>query len=294
MEKNIALKEIRTQIISCSRRTDIPAFLMKWVLERIKEGFVDVKNPFNRKQVSRVSLNPEDVKCWVWWSKNFHSWIEQYELNPDVFRSYKGHLFQFTINSPSELESNVKISLEERFTQLEWLVNEFGKVAVNYRFDPIVFYKKKGNNRILNNIDKYNYIIENIASMGLDEMTFSFATMYSKVKNRMFARGQIPIDLSLKKKETILRSLLEVCIKNNIKMKACCQPDLLKIEGIEQAHCIDAFKIEKIIGEDILKVRDSGQRKDCGCFKSKDIGGYTGFFRCKHNCDYCYASPAMK
>lgn len=58
---------IKSPIISCSRRTDIPAFLMDWVIERINIGFVDVINPFNRKQISRVSLNPEDVKCWVWW-----------------------------------------------------------------------------------------------------------------------------------------------------------------------------------------------------------------------------------
>lgn len=77
-------------------------------------------------------------------------------------------------------------------------------------------------------------------------------------------------------------------------MKACCQPDLLEIEGIEQAHCIDAYKIETIIKEAIPKVKDLGQRKGCGCFKSKDIGGYSGFFRCKHNCDYCYASPAKR
>jgi hypothetical protein len=77
-------------------------------------------------------------------------------------------------------------------------------------------------------------------------------------------------------------------------MQACCQPDLYHIEGIEQAHCIDAYKIEKIVGETIPKIRDSGQRKDCGCFKSKDIGGYSGIFRCKHNCSYCYASPAKR
>ena len=58
----------KSEIISCSRRTDIPAFLMDWVIDKMKLGYVDVVNPFNRKQISRVSLNPEDVRCWVWWS----------------------------------------------------------------------------------------------------------------------------------------------------------------------------------------------------------------------------------
>ena len=115
---------IKSPIISCSRRTDIPAFLMDWVIQQIKIGYVDVVNPFNRKQITRVSLKSEDVKCWVWWSKNFEDWIEKFNENEDLFQKYKGHSFQFTINSPSELENNVKISLENRFKQLKWLINE--------------------------------------------------------------------------------------------------------------------------------------------------------------------------
>jgi hypothetical protein len=56
---------IKSDIISCSRRTDIPAFLMDWIIDRIEIGYVDVVNPFNRKQTSRISLKPEDVKCWI-------------------------------------------------------------------------------------------------------------------------------------------------------------------------------------------------------------------------------------
>ncbi len=281
-------------IISCSRRTDIPAFLMDWVLEKMKIGHVDVVNPFNRKQISRVSLKPNDVKFWVFWSKNFEEFIKSYKMNEPLFKLYKGYSFQFTINSPSELESNVKISLEDRFTQLKWLINKFGLLSVNFRFDPIVLYKTKNSMKIKSNLNKFDYIIENISKLGLDEMIFSFATIYPKVKKRMISRGKIPINLTFEKKKEIVNRLKKTCNRYDVKMKACCQPDLLKIEGIEQAHCIDAYKIEKIVGEPIPKARDTGQRKYCGCSKSKDIGGYTGIFRCKHNCDYCYASPAKK
>jgi DNA repair photolyase len=281
-------------VISCSRRTDIPAFLMKWVIQQMQIGYVDVVNPFNRNQISRISLKPEDVKCWVWWSKNFEDWIKRYNEKEQLFKKYRGHSFQFTINSPSELENNVTISLEKRFQQLEWLINEFGLIAVNYRFDPIIVYKKLSSTTIKSNLDKFEYILENVSALGLKEMIFSFATIYDKVKTRMNARGYTPIEPSFEKKCEILNNVVNICAKNNIKMKACCQPDLYDIEGVEQAHCIDAYRIEKIVGEEIPKIRDTGQRKDCGCFKSKDIGGYSGIFRCKHNCDYCYASPAKK
>jgi len=164
---------IKSPIISCSRRTDIPAFLMDWVIKKIKIGYVNVVNPFYHKQISCISLKPEHVKCWVWWSKNFEDWIKKYTENKNLFKSYKGHSFQFTINSPSELEPNVKISLERRFQQLKWLINEFGLLAMNYRFDPIILYKKYNSNTIRSNLDKFEYIIENIAALGLKEMIFS-------------------------------------------------------------------------------------------------------------------------
>ena len=286
-------KVIQSPIISCSRRTDIPAFLMDWVLEKIQIGYVDVINPFNRKQVSRISLKNNDVKCWVWWSKNFKDWIAMYKKHPQAFKSYKGHYFQFTINSPSELEQNLTISLEERFSQLKWLINEFGSNAISFRFDPIILHRRKDEKRIRSNLDKFEYIIENVSALGLKEMTYSFATIYSKVNNRLQKRGFIPIDPPLDKKKEILNALLGICRRYKMQMEACCQPDLIETLEIKQAHCIDANKIEHLIGEDMQKIRDSGQRKGCGCFKSRDIGGYSGIFRCKHNCAYCYASPAM-
>ena len=57
-------------ILSVSRRTDIPAFFSRWFFKRIDEGFVLVRNPFNRKQVSRISLSPDFIDCIVFWTKN--------------------------------------------------------------------------------------------------------------------------------------------------------------------------------------------------------------------------------
>lgn len=284
-------KIYKSDIISCSRRTDIPAFLMDWLLEKIKKGYVDVVNPFNKTQVSRVSLNPNDVKCWVWWSKNFEKWIETYKKNRNLFNLYKGHFFQFTINSPSELEKNLKISLEKRFVQLKWLINEFGTLPINIRYDPIVFYKREEDPTIRSNLNKFEYIIKNISQLGIDKVIFSFATIYPKVAKRMTSRGFSPIDPPFKVKQKILEKLLNITKENNVSLQACCQPELLKIDGIIQAHCIDARVIEEIINIPLTKKKDYGQRKSCGCNKSKDIGGYNGVFRCKHNCTYCYANP---
>lgn len=59
-------------IISASRRTDIPAFYSDWFLNRIKEGFVDVRNPMNYHQVSRVSLSPDVIDCIVFGARTLN------------------------------------------------------------------------------------------------------------------------------------------------------------------------------------------------------------------------------
>ena len=58
------------KIISASRRTDIPAFYAKWLMNRIEKGFAQYRNPFNQK-LHTVSLKSEDVACFIFWSKNF-------------------------------------------------------------------------------------------------------------------------------------------------------------------------------------------------------------------------------
>ena len=57
-------------IVSASRRTDIPCYYSEWFCNRIKEGFLYVRNPMNFHQVSRIDLSPHIVDCIVFWTKN--------------------------------------------------------------------------------------------------------------------------------------------------------------------------------------------------------------------------------
>ncbi len=43
-------------IINTGMRTDIPAFYSEWLLNRIREGYVLVRNPYNPSQVTKYSL----------------------------------------------------------------------------------------------------------------------------------------------------------------------------------------------------------------------------------------------
>ena len=48
-------------ILFVSGRTDIVAFYMEWFMNRYKEGFVDVRNPFNHNLVSRIKFENVDL-----------------------------------------------------------------------------------------------------------------------------------------------------------------------------------------------------------------------------------------
>lgn len=90
-------------ILSVSRRTDIPAFYSEWFFNRIKEGFVLVKNPFNTKQISKINLSPQVIDCIVFWTKNPKKMIRRL----DEIKEYN-YYFQFTLNSYDKtLEKNV-------------------------------------------------------------------------------------------------------------------------------------------------------------------------------------------
>lgn len=51
-------------ILSVCRRTDIPAFYSEWFFNRLREGFVYVRNPMNIHQVSRIVLSPDVIELY--------------------------------------------------------------------------------------------------------------------------------------------------------------------------------------------------------------------------------------
>ena len=125
-------------IISVSRRTDIPAFYNEWFYNRIKEGYVDVVNPFNAKQANRVSLKKEDVECFVFWTKNPKDFMKRLD-ELDGYNYY----FQYTLNSyGKDIECNVPSKSDELIDNFINLSKKIGKEKVIWRYDPIILTDK--------------------------------------------------------------------------------------------------------------------------------------------------------
>lgn len=85
-------------ILSASRRTDIPNYYSEWFFNRIKEGFVYVRNPMNAQQVSKVDITPKAVDCIVFWTKNPEPMLDRL----DELASYE-YYFQFTLTGYGDM-----------------------------------------------------------------------------------------------------------------------------------------------------------------------------------------------
>ncbi len=125
-------------ILSVSRRTDIPNYYSRWFINRLKSGYLYVRNPMNPHQVSRIDLSPEVVDCIVFWTKNPENMIGQLE----ELREYM-YYFQFTLTGYGrEVEPNLPDKREKLIPVFRQLSEKIGRQRVIWRYDPIFISRK--------------------------------------------------------------------------------------------------------------------------------------------------------
>ena len=125
-------------IISASRRTDIPTYYCEWLFNRIKEGFVYVRNPMNVHQISKISLSPDVVDGIVFWTKNPVPMLDKL----DELQDY-AYYFQFTVNSyGKDIEANIPSKNDVIVPAFRELSRKIGAEKVIWRYDPIMLTSK--------------------------------------------------------------------------------------------------------------------------------------------------------
>lgn len=268
-------------IISCSRRTDIPALYYRWLQERLAEKKVTLVNHFSNEPYD-IDLDPETVHSIVLWSKNYRNIIK----DPGLLKEYN-LFFQFTINGYSkELEPNIPY-LDTILNQMDELAKKYSPRQISWRFDPILFCQYESWE---NRLKVFERISLEAARVGVCKCTFSFIDIYGKVKESLEAKKIDCVTISDRDKIEFTEEMLKIAKPLNISLYSCCEEVLEAVEGVNKSHCVDGNLLEELFGERATKARDHSQRLTCGCMKSKDIGSYKQ--RCSHKCVYCYANPA--
>ena len=264
-------------ILSASRRTDIPNYYSEWFFNRIKDGYVYVRNPMNVHQVSKIDINPETVECIVFWTKNPEPMLNRLEeLAP--YHYY----FQFTLTGyGKDMECHVPHKRERIIPIFQELSKKTGMQKVIWRYDPVIFTKKYTPEYHLKAFEQIAAALRGYT----EKCVISFVDLYAKNKKNMKLLEWYEAD------EEELREFAEkiskIAKKNGMSIGSCAERMDLEEYGIEHNCCIDKTLIESIIGCRLKAGRDKNQREECGCMESVDIGTYN---TCKNGCKYCYAN----
>lgn len=266
-------------IISASRRTDIPAFYSEWFINRVRAGYCVSPNPFNPKQKTNpISLKPEDVDCFVFWTRNAEPMFKYFDELDDM--GYK-YYFLYTINAyprSIELSAPDKDRAIETFQKLS---SRLGKERVIWRYDPLLYFDEIDKDWHVENIE---YIADRLSNY-TERMIFSIIQPYRKTKSRLgkVQDSMFDVDTYAELIEWIGANIP----KRSIDVFSCAEEHDFSIYGINKSSCIDPWLIKCITGKDVDTKKDPGQRKECRCCVSRDIGVNS---TCLFGCKYCYAT----
>lgn len=282
-------------VLSASRRTDIPAFYMPWFMDGIRRGAFSVRNPYSGRCDS-VAADAASVHTIVFWSKNFGPFLSSGYGSQLLDMGYH-LLFNFTINTPDPLLEPGVPPLALRLRQMADITRLIPPAALQWRFDPIVYYRRPDGS-IANNLAALETISDTAAACGVSRCITSFMDHYPKTRRRwQDLQGGAFVDPSMDKKIEILRWMADILGARGITLYCCCEKDLLAALPedipVSSASCIPSDLLMAIYGGRLSMAVDRGQRRSagCGCRVARDIGSYIDH-PCFHNCRFCYANPA--
>jgi len=298
-------------IVSASRSTDIPTFYSDWFINRIEQGYVKWKNPFNGVP---LYVSFKETRLITFWSKNPKPMIKHLDFLDEKNINY---YFQYTLNDYVNEKLEAKVgSVDNRIETFIELSEKIGKEKVIWRFDPYILTDTTGVDELL----KRTEYIGNKLQKHTDKLVFSFADIkdYRKVQNNL-RKDSVPYhEFNERTMNELAAGLAELNKKWNFEIGTCAEKIDLDKYGIIHNKCIDDDLMKKLFFRDkklmeflgyelqtadlfdteeklvplkSRKLKDKGQRQACGCIMSKDIGQYN---TCPHECIYCYANTSVE
>lgn len=265
-------------IINTGQRTDIPAFYSEWFANRLKEGFVCVRNPFDPRQVSRYRLDPSLVDVIGFCTKNPAPMFPYM----DLLKGYGQYWFMTITPYGRDIEPYVpdKHILLDTFRKLSDMV---GIDAVGWRYDPILLserysreYHLKAFSRMAEALEGYTHTV-----------VISFIDLYKKVR-RNFPEA---LEVAAEDRLFLGKAILEIASSHNMTVRTCAEGEELAPFGADCSGCMTVPVYEKAIGKKLVVPARKPGREECSCYLACDIGAYD---TCRHLCRYCYANNDPK
>ncbi|MDO4804521.1 MAG: DUF1848 domain-containing protein [Lachnospiraceae bacterium] len=261
-------------IINTGQRTDIPAFYSEWFANRLREGFVCVRNPYNPNQVSRYSLDPSVVDVIGFCTKNPAPMFQHMEL----LKNYGQYWFVTITPYGRDIEPNVpdKHRLLDDFKCLSGVV---GINSIGWRYDPIFITERYTADYHLRAFEQMAAALDGYT----ETVVISFIDLYPKVR-RNFPEAQ---EVKKDQRMSLGKSIIEIASSHGMTVKPCAEGDEFSVYGAECGGCMRISDYEKAIGKRLNAPKKKGARAECACYLACDIGAYNA---CRHLCKYCYAN----
>ena len=260
-------------ILQTGMRTDIPAFYSEWFMNRIKEGYVLVRNPYYPEQVTRYEINTNVVDLIAFCTKDPIPMMKYIEK----LKAYGQYWFVTITPYGKDLEPNVpdKNIVIKCFRELSGII---GINSMGWRYDPVITNEKYS-------VEYHIYAFEKIASRlsGCTETCIiSFVDLYEKVRHNAPEIHSVTAEEQM----ILAKSFAETGRKYGITVKGCHESPSLAEYGIDMSGCLNRSVYEKALGIS-LDMPNKRSQRGCSCFFGTDIGAYNS---CGHLCRYCYAN----
>lgn len=257
-------------ILMVSGRTDIVAFYTPWLINRYREGYVDVRNPFNKKMISRINFT--DVEAIMFCTKN------PKPILPYLKDIKKPKLFHITLTPYlKDIEPNLP-SKKEIINSIKEVSKIVGKEFTYVRYDPIFINNKY---TIDYHIKMFDRMCQELQGY-IKHIIISFLDDYKNVRKNIKIIN--PKSLTKEDYKKIGKNFSDIATKYAMTVQTCYEEENLLEYGFIKGECLSHELAWKLTGKTNFK---KWKARHCDCVEMVDIGAYN---TCSHFCRYCYAN----
>lgn len=271
-------------VLFVSGRTDILTYYPKWFINRVKEGYIDTRNPYNPKLVSRIYFDMVDIIMFC--TKNPTPFLPYLDELDELLKNVP-LIFHITITPYKEdIEPKIAKEKKEIIKAVKYLASRYGKDRIFIRFDPILKSKEYP---ITYHIKAFKKLASEIKGSA-DNVVISFIDLYKNVlKNNekyLHLEGFLKEDYKL-----IGEEFYKIAKENKLNIFTCGEKEDLTEYGFSKGSCLTKEFASSLMNElnksAKFKRRTHRENENCNCVQTVDIGAYNS---CLSLCKYCYAN----
>ena len=243
-------------IINTGMRTDIPAFYSEWFMNRIRDGFAAVRNPYRPDWITRYELSPDVVDCIAFCTKNPGPMLKY----ADELKRF--HQYWFVTITPYGKETEPNVPPKEQIMQsFIVLSRSVGINCIGWRYDPIFIDSSYTLERHIRDFEQMCGVLSGYTKV----CVISFIDLYEKVK-RNFPQAR-----TVTRQERIIigKSFVEIGKRYGITVKACAEGTELAPYGADCSGCMTRQTLETAVGCRLNIPKKKSQRNECDVYSAR-------------------------